>query len=169
MLRQAHPISKRRFGLIYFGEASGLALWDGSPDYRFRRMDGEERFDYVVFRLKVSFARPERLEVSGEQLPNIRQRLDKLDIRYEALEKKNDFGVVLNAKLMVTGPFTCQIVLRGDYDKPGFVVEMENVGRSGATRFRLGADELTDETLNELGTWLLGADDAFGRFVERRR
>jgi hypothetical protein len=46
---------------------------------------------------------------------------------------------------------------------------MENVGRSGATRFRLGADELTDETLNELGTWLLGADDAFGRFVERRR
>jgi hypothetical protein len=169
MLRQAHPISKRRFGLIYFGEASGLALWDGSPDYRFRRMDGEERFDYVVFRLKVSFARPERLEVSGEQLPNIRQRLDKLDVRYEALEKRNDFGVVLNAKLMVTGPFTCEIVLRGDYEKPGFVVEMKNVGRSGESRFRLGADELTDETLDELGTWLLGADDAFGRFVERRQ
>jgi hypothetical protein len=68
---------------------------------------------------------------------------------------------------MVTGPFTCEIVLRGDYDKPGFVVEMENVGRSGATRFRLGPDELTDETLDELGTWLLGADDAFARFIQR--
>ena len=26
MLRDAHPVSERRFGLIYFGEASGLSL-----------------------------------------------------------------------------------------------------------------------------------------------
>jgi hypothetical protein len=44
---------------------------------------------------------------------------------------------------------------------------MENVGRSGPSRFRMGADELTDDTLDELGTWLLGADDAFARFVQR--
>jgi Protein kinase domain len=167
MLRQAHPVSRRRFGLTYFGEVSGLSLCDGSADYRFRRLDGEERFDYVIFKLQVAFVRPERLEVSGEQLPKIRQRLDKMEVRYQAQEKKNDFGVVLHANLMVTGPFPCQIVLRGDYDKPGFVFEMENVGRSGPSRFRIGADELTDDTLDELGTWLLGADDAFARFVQR--
>ena len=44
---------------------------------------------------------------------------------------------------------------------------MEDVGRPGASRFRIGADELTDETLDELGTWLLGADDAFARLVAR--
>ena len=168
MLREAHPVSERRFGVIYFGEPSGLSLCHGSADYRFRRIDGEERFDYVVFKLKVAFARPERLEVSGDQVAKIRQRLDKLEARYEALEKKNDFGLVVNAKLMVTGPFPCEIVLRGDYDQPGFIVEMENVGRSGASRFRLGADDLTDEALDELGTWLLGADDAFARFIERK-
>ena len=168
MLGQAHPISKRRFGMIYFGEASGLALTEGSADYRFRRIDGTERFDYVIFRFKVAFARPERFEVSGEQLAKMRPRLDALKVRYEALEKKNDFGVVLHAKLMVTGPFPCEIVLRGDYDQPGFVVEMENVGRYGALRFRIGAEELTDDALDELGTWLLGADEAFGRFVNRK-
>jgi Protein kinase domain len=169
MLRDAHPVSERRFGLIYFGEAAGLSLRDGSADYRFRRRDGEERFDHVVFKLKVAFVRPERLEVSGAQLPAIRGRLDKLDVRYEMLEKKNDFGVVVHAKLMVTGPFPCEIVLRGDYDQPGFIVEMENVGRAGAARFRLGLDELGDETLDELGHWLLGADDAFARFVKRQQ
>jgi serine/threonine protein kinase len=169
MLREAHPVSERRFGMIYFGEASGLALCEGLADYRFRRLDGEERFDHVVFRFEVAFVRPERLEVSGEQLPKIRSRLDAMKIRYEALEKKNDFGMAVHAKLMVTGPFPCEIVLRGDYDQPGFVVEMQNVGRSGASRFRIGADELTDETLDELGTWLLGADDAFARFIERRQ
>jgi hypothetical protein len=64
-----------------------------------------------------------------------------MEVRYDALEKKNDFGMVVHAKLMVTGPFPCEIVLRGDYDKLGFIVEMENVGRSGATRFRLGTDD----------------------------
>ena len=167
MLREAHPVSERRFGVVYFGEVSGLSLSDGSADYRFRRVDGEERFDYVVFKLKVAFARPERLEVSGDQVAKIRQRLDKLEARYEALEKKNDFGMVVNAKLMVTGPFPCEIVLRGDYDQPGFVIEMDNVGRAGASRFRLRADELTDEVLDELGTWLLGADEAFARFITR--
>jgi hypothetical protein len=92
-----------------------------------------------------------------------------LEVRYEALEKKNDFGMVVNAKLMVSGPFPCEIVLRGDYDQPGFVVEMENVGRAGASRFRLGAEELSDDVLDELGTWLLGADEAFARFVTRRQ
>jgi hypothetical protein len=161
-------VSERRFGVVYFGETSGLSLCDGSADYRFRRIDGAERFDYVVFKLKVAFARPERLEVSGDQVAKIRQRLDKLEARYEALEKKNDFGMVVNAKLMVTGPFPCEIVLRGDYDQPGFVVEMQDVGRAGASRFRLGADELSDDVLDELGTWLLGADEAFARFVTRR-
>jgi hypothetical protein len=111
--------------------------------------------------------RPQRLEVSGEQLPHIRKRLDSLEARYESIEKKNDFGVVLNAHLMVRGPFPCEIVLRGDYDQPGFVVEMQNVGRFGATRFRLGADELSEDILDDLGNWLLGVDDAFGRFVSR--
>jgi Protein kinase domain len=168
MLRDAHPVSSRRFGVIYFGEASNLSLSEGTADYRLRRLGGEERFDHVVFELKVAFARPERLEVSGEQLPKIRGRLDAMKVRYEALEKKNDFGVVVHAKLMVSGPFPCRIVLRADYDQPGFVVEMENVGRAGALRFRLGADELSDETLDALGHWLLGADDTFARFIERR-
>jgi serine/threonine-protein kinase len=167
MLREAHPVSTRRFGMIYFGETAGLSLLEGLADYRFRRQIGEERFDYVVFKLGVGFARPERLEVSGEQLPGVRQRLDKMGVRYQAQEKKNDFGMVVNAKLMVTGPFPCEIVLRGDYEQPGFVVEMENVGRSGASRFRLGANELGDETLDELGNWLLGVDDAFARFLAR--
>jgi tRNA A-37 threonylcarbamoyl transferase component Bud32 len=167
MLRDAHPVSSRRFGLIYFGEVSGLSLCRGSADYRFRRLIGEEHFDYVVFKFGVEFVRPEKLEVSGEQLPKVRTRFDALEVRYEALEKKNDFGVVVNAKLMVTGPFPCQIVLRGDYDQGGFAVELENVERFGESRFRLGADELTDETLDELGHWLLGADDAFARFLRR--
>jgi hypothetical protein len=169
MLREAHPVSKRRFGLVYFGEASGLSLTDGSADYRFRRLGHEERFDYVVFKLKVAHLQPQKLEVSGDQLPKVRQRLDAMGVRYQpAQERKNDFGMVVHAKLMVIGPFPCEIVVRGDYDQPGFVFEMENVGRLGAARFRLAPDELTDETLDELGTWLLGADDAFARFVTRK-
>jgi hypothetical protein len=169
MLREAHPVSKRRFGLTYFGEASGLSLTEGSADYRFRRIDHGEYFDYVVFKLKVAHLQPQKLEVSGDLLAKVRQRFDAMGTRYQvAQEKKNDFGMVVHANLMVAGPFACDIVVRGDYDRPGFVFEMENVGRLGASRFRLGADELTDDVLDELGTWLLGANDTFARFVNRK-
>ncbi|HEX6530198.1 MAG TPA: serine/threonine-protein kinase, partial [Burkholderiales bacterium] len=168
MLGEAHPVSERRFGVVYFGDVTGVSLVHGSADYRFRRVIGAERMDYVVFKLKVAFVRPQKLEVSGEQLPHIRKRLDSLEARYDSIEKKNDFGVVVNAALMVRGPFPCEIVLRGDYDQPGFVVEMQNVGRFGATRFRLGPDELSDAILDDLGNWLLGVDDAFARFVARQ-
>ena len=168
MLGQAHPVSERRFGVVYFGDVAGLSLVHGTADYRFRRVIGAERMDYVVFKFKVAFVRPQKLEVSGEQLPHIRKRLDSLEARYDSIEKKNDFGVVVNASLMVRGPFPCEIVLRGDYDQPGFVVEMQNVGRFGATRFRLGTDELSDDILDDLGNWLLGVDDAFARFVSRQ-
>ena len=168
MLGEAHPVSERRFGVVYFGDVTGLSLVHGTADYRFRRVIGAERMDYVVFKLKVAFVRPQKLEVSGEQLPHIRKRLDSLEARYDSIEKKNDFGVVVNAHLMVRGPFPCEIVLRGDYDQPGFVVEMQNVGRFGATRFRLGADELSDAILDDLGNWLLGVDEAFARFVSRQ-
>jgi hypothetical protein len=168
MLGEAHPVSERRFGVVYFGDVTGLSLVHGTADYRFRRVIGAERMDYVVFRFKVAFVRPQKLEVSGEQLPHIRKRLDSLEARYDSIEKKNDFGVVVNAHLMVRGPFPCEIVLRGDYEQPGFVVEKQNVGRFGATRFRLGADELSDAILDDLGNWMLGVDDAFARFVSRQ-
>jgi hypothetical protein len=68
----------------------------------------------------------------------------------------------------MSGPFPCQAVLRADYDEPGFSLEMMNVRHHGLTKLRLAPEDLNDEVLDEFGTWLLGADDSFERFLKRR-
>jgi len=69
---------------------------------------------------------------------------------------------------VLTGPFPCQAVIRVDYDEPGFNVELVNVRHHGPAKLRLGPEELNDEVIDEFGTWVLGADDAFERFLKRR-
>jgi hypothetical protein len=38
----------------------------------------------------------------------------------------------------------------------------------GQAKLRFAPEELNDDVLDEFGTWILGADDAFERFVKRR-
>ena len=98
----------------------------------------------------------------------VQERLSALGIKYDYSVVKNDFGQVAHAVLALSGPFPCQAVLRGDYDDPGIVIELGNVRQTGQARIRLGLDELTDDVLDEFGTWVLGADDAFERFLKKR-
>ncbi len=167
VLNDAHPVSERKQGVMYFGTARGMSLSEGFTDYRTRHLNGKDRFDFITFKYKVSFPKPTKLEVGAPQLPRIRERLDAMRVKYAFAERKNEVGQVTHGIFTLTGPFPCQTVLRADYDNPGFQFEMINVRRHGETKFRLALEELTDAVLDEFGTWVLGADDAFERFVNR--
>jgi hypothetical protein len=52
-------------------------------------------------RSPVAFVRPEKPDVSGEQLLKVRSRLDAMNVRFEALQKKKRYGMVLHVTLMV--------------------------------------------------------------------
>jgi hypothetical protein len=43
-----------------------------------------------------------------------------------------------------------------------------NVRHHGPAKLRLQPEELNDEVLDEFGTWVLGADEAFERFLKRK-
>jgi len=167
-LNDAQPVSEGRQAALYFGEVEGAILCEGFTDLRTRELDGKSRADYVLFRYRLRFPRPAALEVSAQQLPRVQERLKTLRIDYkEAGAKKNDFGQVTHAVLQLSGPFPCQAVLRADYDDPGFALELINVRRLGPRALRLAPGELTDEALDEFGTWVLGASDAFERRLKR--
>ncbi|MBI1943198.1 MAG: protein kinase [Betaproteobacteria bacterium] len=168
MLNEAHPVSEGKQSVMFFGELAGMILGDGFTDLRSRDLHGVARADYVTFKYKVSFARPTGLDVSAQQLQRLEERLLAMGIKYEFSARKNDFGQLTNATLMLTGPFPCQAVFRGEYDQAGIVVELINVRHNGQITLRMKPEELTDDVLDEFGTWVLGADEAFERFLRRR-
>ncbi len=168
MLNEANPVSDGNQGVMFFGDRPGMILGEGFTDMRTRDLEGKSRADYVTFKYRVRFQRPERLEVAGQEAQRVHERLKALSIKHEIVGRKDAQGAYTQATFVVAGPFPCQAVLRADYDEPGFTLELLNVRHHGPARLRLSEDELNDEVLDEFGTWVLGADDGFERFLKRK-
>jgi hypothetical protein len=145
-----------------------MILGEGFTDMRTRDLNGKTRADHVTFKYRVRFPKPVKLDVAGPESLRVQERLKALGIKHEFTGKKNELGHVINGSFVLTGPFPCQATLRADYDEPGFMLELVNVRHHGPAKTRLGLDELTDDVLDEFGTWVLGADEAFERFLKRR-
>jgi hypothetical protein len=168
VLNEANPVSDGEQGVMFFGERSGTILGEGFTDMRTRDLDGKSRADFVTLKYRVRFAEPQQLQVPVQEAPRIRERLRALGVKHEYAEPRNAAGLATHALFKMSGPFPCQAVLRADYDEPGFTVELMNVRKHGPAKLRLAPEELNEEVLDEFGTWLLGADESFARFLRRR-
>jgi hypothetical protein len=168
VLNEANPVSEGTQGVMFFGDRTDMILGEGFTDMRTRDLHGRSCADYVTFKYRVRFPRPEKLEVAGTEAQRIQERLKALGVKHEFAARKNDLGQLTLATFVLSGPFPCQAVLRADYDEPGFMLELLNVRHHGPAKLRLGPEELNDEVLDEFGTWVLGADDSFERFLKRR-
>ena len=168
VLNEANPVSEGRQGVMFFGDRAGMILGEGFTDMRTRDLNGKSCADYVTFKYRVRFPAPEKLEVSTQESQRVQERLKALGIKHEYAVRKNDLGQVTHATYALSGPFPCQAVLRADYDEPGFNIELLNVRHSGPAKLRLEPEELNDEVLDQFGTWVLGADESFERFLKKR-
>jgi serine/threonine protein kinase len=167
-LNAARPVSARPYGLLYLGDVANVTLCEGFTDSRLRDRAGKEVIDHVTFKFRLLAPAPGRLQVSGQELPKILERLDALRIRHAVQEQKNEFGVVQRAVVSTAGPFPCQAVLRGDYDQGCVAMDLINVRRQGPARLLFTVEEFTDDLLDEFGTYVLGADDAFEKYFKRK-
>jgi len=168
VMNDSKPVSEAPYGVMYLGEAKGVSLEDGFTDMRTRDIEGRECADVVTFRYRVRLPAAAAVSVSGTELPRVLERLKAMRIAYECSEKKDEFGQVASASLRLAGPFPCQAVLRGDYEEPGIGLELINVRAHGPVRARLAPEQLDDEALDALGSYVLGADDGFARVLARR-
>lgn len=166
-LNEAHPVSDRPYAVIYVGKIQSPILTDGFTDYRSRIVAGTEVFDFVLFKYKVRCSKPANVEVVGAELPYVRDKLDSMRIEYAAQETRNDVGNVVRATLAMSGPFPCEVILRGDYERGAIRLELDNVRQLGTIKTRLELDEFSDDVLDEFGTYVLGASDSFERFLKR--
>jgi len=160
-LNTAHPESERPYALMYLAEAANAILSDGFTDYRTAEVDGKPRFDHVTFRFKVTSPQPVPIDLQGPEIERFRERLEGLGIKYKYSGRMGDLSGGSHASFTVTGPFPCNVTVRADYDEFTFTVELENVRRYGQYKARLGLSDFTHDVLDEFGTYVLGADDAF--------
>jgi len=168
VLNEATPISDGKQGVMFFGDRAGMILGEGFTDMRTRDLNGKSCADYVTFKYRVRFPKPEKLEVAGQEAQRVMDRLKAMGVKHEIAARKNDLGQVTHTTFIMSGPFPCQALLRADYDEPGFTLDLVNIRHHGQAKLRFAPEELNDDVLDEFGTWVLGADDAFERFLKKR-
>ncbi|MSP98094.1 MAG: hypothetical protein EXR29_12950 [Betaproteobacteria bacterium] len=168
VLNEATPVSDGKQGVMFFGDRSGMILGESFTDMRTRDLNGKSCADYLTFKYRVRFPKPEKLEVAGQEAQRVQDRLKAMGVKHEVSSRKNDMGQLIHATFTMAGPFACQALLRADYDEPGFTLDLVNVRHHGQTKLRLAPEELNDDVLDEFCTWILGADDAFERLLKKR-
>ena len=60
---------------MFFGDRADMILGEGFTDMRTRDVYGKSCADYVTFKYRVRFPKPEKLEVSVQEAQRIRERL----------------------------------------------------------------------------------------------
>ncbi len=105
--------------------------------------------------------------MAGPDIEHCRRFLNLSRVPFEFSPlKKNDFGQP------VSGTFTlseipCEMYIRADYDTPGVLIEVLNVGRIGAGRCRLAPDAFNERVADEIAKHALGSANEFAKLVTR--
>jgi len=162
------PTTQAPYGFIYLQQASPMVLSSAFADYRLCKVDGDEVCEQIFLTYQARYAQPAAVDVAGPDIEHCRRflALSHVPFEFSAL-KKNDFGQALSGKFTLSRAIPCEIHIRGDYDAPGFVVELLNVGRIGTGSCRLAPEAFNERVVDEIAKHALGAKSEFAKLVTR--
>jgi hypothetical protein len=162
------PTTQAPYGFIYLQQASPMVLSSAFADYRLCKVDGDEVCEQIFLTYQARYAQPAAVDVAGPDIEHCRRflALSHVPFEFSAL-KKNDFGQALSGRFALSRAIPCEIHIRGDYDAPGFVVELLNVGRIGTGSCRLAPEAFNERVVDEIAKHALGSKNEFAKLVTR--
>jgi serine/threonine-protein kinase len=162
------PTTQGPYGFIYLQQASPMVLSSAFADYRLCKVDGDEVCEQIFLTYQARYAQPAAVDVAGPDIEHCRRFLALSRVPFEfSVLKKNDFGQAVSGRFALSRAIPCEIHIRGDYDAPGFVVELLNVGRIGTGSCRLAPDAFNERVVDEIAKHALGAKSEFAKLVTR--
>jgi len=165
-VNKVQPTLERPYELVFLARAPAMSLSDAFADLRTGRVDGGTLCDHVFLKYRARYAQPATADLSGTDIEHCRRFLEQSQISFQLqVARKNDFGQPISGTFVISEPIPCELYLRADYDAPAISIEMLNVGRLGPGRCRLAPEQLTDGLVDEIGRYMLGAKNEFGRLV----
>jgi len=162
------PTTEGSYGFIYLQQGPQMVLSNAFADYRVRKIEGDEVCDHVFLLYHARYARPAAVDVAGPDIEHCRRFLALSRVPFEfSATRKNDFGQAVSGTFTLTGPIPCELYVRGDYDAPGVVIEVLNVGRLGAGRCSLAPEAFNEHFADEIAKHALGSNNEFAKLLTR--
>jgi serine/threonine protein kinase len=167
-LNRVNPTSGRPLDMIYLRQTPSTTLSDAFADYRTQKIVDTHVCDYVVLRFKARYSPAATIDLVGQDIQRCKDYLGGHGVPFELREtKKNDFGQVTHATLTLGGLIPCEVTLRADLHAMHVAIDVLNVAKIGRARCILAPEALTDEVVDQLGTYALGLDTEFEKRLAR--
>jgi hypothetical protein len=93
-----------------------------------------------------------------DEIALMKRELERVQFKYECVETKNDFGVVMRGRFTIAPGLPVNAELRADYAAGIVHVDLRNVGVWGSAKLQLPVAELDDDWLEEFSKLLLGME-----------
>ncbi len=167
-LNAIHPSTEGPYTFIFLMQAPPMVLSSAFADYRVRKIDGDEVVDHVYFKYHARYAPAATMDVSGADIEHCRRMLSFAAVPFDFnATRKDDFGQAVSGTYTLSAPIPCELYLRGDYDAPGVLIEMLNVGKLGKGVVRLAPEAFDKSTTDEIAKYALASKNEFGKLVTR--
>jgi len=167
-INSIHPSTEGHYPFAFLKTSGQMVLSSAFADYRARKIDGDEVVDHVYLKYLARYAPPATMDVSGTDIEYCRRMLSAAAVGFDfTATKKDDFGQPVNGTYTLSAPIACELYLRGDYDAPGVLIELLNVGRLGKGTCRLAPDAFDKSTADEIAKYALASRNEFDKLVTR--
>jgi serine/threonine-protein kinase len=166
LLNEVSPAFNGKLNLIYVGSLPAGTVGNGLVNYRMKKVDDIEAIDYITLSYRMSSEQKARITLNQAEARALKAQLDRSRIKYEEREEKKDYGKVPRVAITIDCNIPATATLRADYGAFAIRFECFSVGLIGPANYRIGGDELDDDTIEEFGKFILGFPS---RFTEFRR
>jgi len=166
LLNEASPAFNGKLKLIFAGELPAGTLGNGLVNYRTKKVEDSEVIDYITLNYRMNSPQKASITLNMGEARALKALLERSRIKYDEREEKSSSGKVPRVAMTIECNIPASAILRADYGALAVQFECFNVGQIGLANYRIGADELDDEIIEEFGKFMLGIP---GRFAEMKQ
>jgi len=163
------PSTACPYDYLFLGRMPSVSLSDAWSDSRPRSVDGRDCCHDVMFRYRIRPHAPASVVLLKDDISRCEDYLKSMQAAFQArIAATNDFGHTTRALITVSGGLLCELHLEADYDALAVTLELKNLRRAGNFKCALKIEEL-EQLPDDIGRYVLGADDEFEKRVRRER
>jgi hypothetical protein len=147
---------------------AGMSWVEGAADFRMvPSASDDRRYDSLTTRFRITAPQQISVERDAIGVESLRKMLHDYNIAFSVEEKQNARNQVERARFTFPCEIKAGFIIKADYEAGNLLLRTRNIERFGMMEFRLQAEELNQETLDELTKLFLGEKSRFQAMYRR--
>ena len=159
------PTNPTAYSIPGIGDFQNLAFAESFIDYRKKKIDDKDYYDFITFFIRWTL--PANLVLERDMPATIQKVRDVLwsyGLKFTEEEIKKPGGGFQKMKFIVPSTVTCDITVTADHENCRLVVKGKHFLRLGADELRIPAYDVNEALLEEFAKMLIGQPSVLRKY-----